>query len=167
MEFNLSLYLDAVNAVLISQSTCPLYEVFSLGFQKLFDFLAGFQMVFPKLFIMRFNVYVLIFQSHTGQHSEKDKLFRNVDNDLKLVLKHPWSHEHALGEHYPLWKSKCSAVQVFSKTEISNPESDFEVWDWSIVDESDHVRMEAVISMPLIVFWSGAGALKLVFQKLK
>uniref|UniRef100_A0A7N0U878 Serine/threonine-protein kinase ATR n=1 Tax=Kalanchoe fedtschenkoi TaxID=63787 RepID=A0A7N0U878_KALFE len=121
VEFDLSLYLEAVNAVLISQS----------------------------------------------QLSVQDKLFQNLDDDLKIVLKLPWSGASAVDEDHPSWKSKCLSVQVFSKTGASKSEIDFEVWDLGILDDAEYVRMEAVMSMPLIVIWSGAGALMEVFKKLK
>ncbi|CAM8899357.1 unnamed protein product [Rhodiola kirilowii] len=121
VELDLSLYLEAVNTVLISQS----------------------------------------------QLSKQDQLFRNLDDDLKLVLKLPWICASTLDEQHPSWKSKCLSVQVFSKIRLSELESDFEVWDLSILDESECVRMEAISSMPLIVVWSGYGALIHVFKNLK
>ena len=60
----------------------------------------------------------------------------------------------------PPWRTKCLSVQVQSKIGPSlKTESILEVLDLGLQDEADEVRIEAVISMPVIVLWSGLDVL--------
>ncbi|KAL9668772.1 hypothetical protein QQ045_006312 [Rhodiola kirilowii] len=101
----------------------------------------------------------------SNELSENDKLFSNLDDDLKLVLKFPWTLNPGEDGHHPLEELKRLRVQVFSKIGLLKSESDFKAWYLSINYESEYVRMEAIISMPLIVIW--AGAIMRVFKKLE
>ncbi|KAA8546139.1 hypothetical protein F0562_020967 [Nyssa sinensis] len=99
------------------------------------------------------------------------KLFRNKDggaDNMQLVLKLPWTHSVVLAEPHPLWVMKRLSVQVLSKiVPISQNETDLEVLDLGLHDDAEEVRIETVISMPVIVLWSGFGRLTHMFQRLQ
>ncbi|RVX21093.1 putative ribonuclease H protein [Vitis vinifera] len=70
-------------------------------------------------------------------------------------------------ESNPPWRTKCLSVQVQSKIGPSlKTESILEVLDLGLHDEAVEVRIEAVISMPVIVLWSGLDVLRHVFRRL-
>lgn len=98
------------------------------------------------------------------------ELFKNKgygSDLLNVVLKLPWTHHVVVTEPHPPRKAKCAALQVFSKLGQSMTESDSEILDLALCDEFDEVRAEAVISLPLIVMWSGLGVLTNVFKRLE
>lgn len=99
------------------------------------------------------------------------KLLKNKDDDSDLVyilLKLPWSHSFAFTEPYHLWKTKCISIQVACKLGHSiRPEIDTEILDLGLHDETEEVRHEAVISMPVVVFWSGLSVLSHIFRRLE
>ena len=68
----------------------------------------------------------------------------------------------------PPWRTKCLSVQGQSKIGPSlKTESILEVLDLGLHDEAVEVRIEAVISMPVIVLWSGLDVLIHVFRRLE
>ncbi|KAK4850803.1 hypothetical protein QYF36_009904 [Acer negundo] len=78
---------------------------------------------------------------------------------LNVVLKLAWTNPIVVSEPHPPWKTKCIAVQVASKLGQSlTTESVLEVLDLALLNESEQVRIEAVLSLPVIVLWSGLGA---------
>lgn len=101
----------------------------------------------------------------------ENKLFKNTDNSadlLSMVLKLPWSHSLLITEPQNTWKTKCISVQVASKLGSSlKTEIGLEVLDLSLRDEVEEVRLEAVVSMPVIVFWSGLGVLTHIFKRVE
>ena len=73
-----------------------------------------------------------------------------------------------LTESNPPWRTKCLSVQVQSKIGPSlKTESILEVLDLGLQDEADEVRIEAVISMLVIVLWSGLYVLRHIFRRLE
>ena len=73
-----------------------------------------------------------------------------------------------LTESNPPWRTKCLSVQVQSKIGPSlKTESILEVLDLGLQDEADEVRIEAVISMLVIVLWSGLDVLRHIFRRLE
>ncbi|CBI37818.3 unnamed protein product, partial [Vitis vinifera] len=98
--------------------------------------------------------------------------FREINNGdgadfVNIVLKLPFTHSFVLSESNPPWRTKCLSVQVQSKIGPSlKTESILEVLDLGLHDEADEVRIEAVISMPVIVLWSGLDVLRHVFRRL-
>ena len=73
-----------------------------------------------------------------------------------------------LTESNPPWRTKCLSVQVQSKIGPSlKTESILEVLDLGFQDEADEVRIEAVISMLVIVLWSGLDVLRHIFRRLE
>lgn len=87
---------------------------------------------------------------------------------LNVVLKLPWTQPIVVSEPHPPWKTKCSAVRVFSKLGQSlTTESDFEILDLACRDESEEVRIEAIICLPVVVLWSGLNVLPHIFKRLE
>ncbi|KAJ4962511.1 hypothetical protein NE237_022450 [Protea cynaroides] len=101
----------------------------------------------------------------------ENKLFRytGLDEDFtNFVLKLPWTHSHVVAQTHSIWKTKCLSIQVLSMIGIRlKCESDLEVLDLALHDEVEEVRAEAVISMPMIVVWSGLGLLADIFGRLE
>ena len=94
---------------------------------------------------------------------------RLVDADLiHVLLKLPWTHSHVITDHHQLWKTKCISLQVACKLGHSaRIETQLEVLDLSLNDECDEVRIEAIISMPVIVMWSSLSGLPHIFRRLE
>ncbi|KAB2602641.1 Ataxia telangiectasia-mutated and RAD3-related [Pyrus ussuriensis x Pyrus communis] len=92
---------------------------------------------------------------------------KNVDADLVYVLKLPWTYPHVVPDPHPLWKCKCISVQVsFKLGHITSTKTQLEVQDLGLHDEFEEVIIEAIISMPVIVMWSGIGWLPHVSRRL-
>ncbi|CAL5376955.1 unnamed protein product [Camellia sinensis] len=102
---------------------------------------------------------------------EENRLLRNMGDGADhwlLLLKLPWTRTLVIAEPNPPWKTKCLSVQVLSKMGcILKSESDFEVLDLGLQDEAEEVRTESVISMPVIVLWSGFAILTHLFKRLQ
>lgn len=103
--------------------------------------------------------------------SIENKFSMNEDDNVDLlhvVLKLPWSYSMLATSPHASWKIKCVCVQVLSKLGPSlRSESDFEVLDLALNDESEEVRIRAIISMPVIVWWSGCEALSHMFRRME
>ncbi|KAI3955847.1 hypothetical protein MKW98_006207 [Papaver atlanticum] len=102
--------------------------------------------------------------------SQENIVFRTMDVnvDLSTVLKLPWTHLLAMTEADPLWKTKCLSVQVLSKIGFAlKPESVLEILDLALYDEAEEVKVEAVISIPMIVLCAGLGLLPHMLRKLE
>ncbi|KAK4847635.1 hypothetical protein QYF36_004185 [Acer negundo] len=111
-----------------------------------------------------------ILLSHSPLLSEIEPFKNKGDNVdlLNVVLKLAWTNPVVVTEPHPPWKTKCIAVQVVSKIGQSlSTEIVLEVLDLALLDESEQVRIEAVLSLPVIVLWSGLGVLTHMFKRLK
>lgn len=126
IEFDVSIYLEAVHSVFISQGLLP---------------------------------------------NENKKLFRNKSDAaelINLVLRLPWTHSFVVTGPHPPWRTKCLSLQVLSKIGRGiRTGSEFEVLDLGLHDEVEEVRIEAVLSMPVMVLWSGLDLLTHMFSRLK
>lgn len=98
-------------------------------------------------------------------------IFGNADDIgdvLRPLLKIPWNCTPSMIESHPSWKAKCFAIRVQSRAEcISHHEVDLDILDLGLHDEEEEVRIEAVISMPVIVLSSGFGSLPHMFHRLE
>ncbi|KAK1326478.1 Serine/threonine-protein kinase ATR [Acorus calamus] len=83
---------------------------------------------------------------------------------LVHLLKLPWTHSLIATQAHPLWKTKCLSVQLFSMLKF---ETDLEFLDLALKDEAEEVRFEAIISMPLIIMFSGHGQLTNILKRLE
>ncbi len=101
----------------------------------------------------------------------EDKLLKLKGDDVNLMhmlLKLPWTHSHMVAGPHPPWKAKCTSVKVVPMLGNSlKTESVLEVLDLGLHDDAEDVRLEAVISMPMIVLWSGLGVLAQMFERLE
>ncbi|CAJ1977648.1 unnamed protein product [Sphenostylis stenocarpa] len=92
----------------------------------------------------------------------------NYHVDLILVLKLPWTHMLvAIDNHCP-WKTKYLSLKVVSKLGPSlNSKVVLEVLDLGLRDEAEEVRIEAAISMPVMVLWSVLDVSSPVFERME
>lgn len=95
-------------------------------------------------------------------------MFKSKDYDADLIhilLKLPWTHSSVFTKPDCLLKMKCISIQVACK--IIRTESDLEVLDFGLHDEMEEVRHEAVLSMPVVAFWSDFFVLPHIFRRLE
>ncbi|KAE8671371.1 Serine/threonine-protein kinase ATR [Hibiscus syriacus] len=91
----------------------------------------------------------------------------NDEADINVVLKLPWTHARLVPKLHLLWKGKIISIQVASKLGPSfSSRTGFEVLDLALHDEVEEVRKEALVSMPVIVVWSGLDTLANMFRRL-
>lgn len=98
-------------------------------------------------------------------------IFGNTDNIrdvLQPLLKFPWNSLPSMIESHPLWKAKCFSIRIQSRADcIRQHEVDLNIVDLGLLDEEEEVRMEAVISMPMMVLLSDLGCLPHMFKRLE
>ncbi|MQL84785.1 hypothetical protein Taro_017301 [Colocasia esculenta] len=87
---------------------------------------------------------------------------RNIDIDhpahvdIIRMVKLVWAQSSVLSQTHPLTRLKCLSIQILSKIGTNNlTESYFEVLDLALNDTAEEVQVEAIISIPVIVFYSG------------
>ncbi|XP_007041728.2 PREDICTED: serine/threonine-protein kinase ATR isoform X1 [Theobroma cacao] len=100
----------------------------------------------------------------------EDNLFKNESDEvaINVVLKLPWTHTLVVPKPHLPWKAKLIAIQVVSKLGPRfSAGNGFEVLDLALHDEIEEVRKEALLSMPVIVLWSGLDALAHMFRRLE
>ncbi|XP_057494820.1 serine/threonine-protein kinase ATR isoform X1 [Actinidia eriantha] len=121
-----------------------------------------------------FDLYIFLEAVHSILLEEstlpgENKLFRSMNDGadrMLLLLNLPWTHTLVAAEPHPPWKTKCLCVQVLSKMGLQT-ESNLKVLDVGLQDEAEEVRTEAVISMPIVVLWSGFPILTHLFKRLQ
>ncbi|XP_062086906.1 serine/threonine-protein kinase ATR isoform X2 [Humulus lupulus] len=116
------------------------------------------------------SILLLQICSHVGPLFGESKIFGNqgFNEDLvRILIKLPWTHSVIGSEPNNLRKTKCLSIQVASKLADSRSESDLEVLDLGLHDEAEEVRIEAVMSMPVIALWSGPQILSHTFRRLE
>ncbi|KAK1582353.1 hypothetical protein Q3G72_014178 [Acer saccharum] len=99
------------------------------------------------------NISLCIFRKVPGYVSRQNR-------DLSFMESFSDSVDplNVVTEPHSPWKTKCIAVQVASKLgQNLTTESVLEVLDLALLDESEQVGIEAVLSSPVIVLWSGLG----------
>ena len=101
----------------------------------------------------------------------EDKPFRfkaDCADLMHILLKLPWTHpQMVVGPHHP-WKTRCFSIQVVSKLgSILKTEHALELLDLGLNDEAEEVRIETIISMPVIVLCYGLGLLAEMFKRLE
>jgi serine/threonine-protein kinase ATR len=88
--------------------------------------------------------------------------------DLVNLLKLMWSDGHASTQACLDWKLKCLMVQVIAKIgDKLNTECYLEVLELAIHSESADVQNEALMPLPIIVWYSGPRMLGVMFKKLQ
>lgn len=110
---------------------------------------------------------------HPGSLSKEslDLIYGNTGNIrdvLQPLLKLPWNSIPSMIESHPPWKAKCFSIHIQSRAEcIRHHEVDLDIMDLGLLDEEEEVRIEAVISMPMIVLLSGFVFLPHMFKRLE
>ncbi|CAM0908690.1 unnamed protein product [Alopecurus aequalis] len=88
--------------------------------------------------------------------------------DLISLLKRMWSDSHASTQACLDWKLKCLIVQVVAKIgDKLNTECDLEILELAIHSESAEVQNEALMSLTIIVLYSGPRMLAVMIKKLE
>lgn len=109
---------------------------------------------------------ILLVESSLPEENNLFKIAGDSSDLMQIVLKLPWTHNLVISG--PTWKMKCLSLQVLSKMGCQlQSESHLSVLDLSFRDEVVEVRTEAVICMPLTVFWSGFAFLTHMFKRLQ
>lgn len=84
------------------------------------------------------------------------------------MLMFSWSNTHLFSLSRSTSQLKCLLIQVLSKLGVKlNSTCDLELLDLAMHDESEEVRCEAVISLPVFVLFSGPGLLEYVVNRLE
>ncbi|RWW74347.1 hypothetical protein BHE74_00017711, partial [Ensete ventricosum] len=120
--------------------------------------------------------------NYSGVLQSQMKLFQDDDSidtdsgscsylryaDLLELLKLPWTNNSVIAEACLVSKVKCLCIQAFSKIGIElKDESDLELLDLAMHDESEEVCSEAITSMPVIILCSGQIFLGSMLRKLE
>ncbi|XP_024312541.1 serine/threonine-protein kinase ATR [Brachypodium distachyon] len=136
-SFDISLYLEALHVVMLLQSFHP-------GDIKLLG-----------------NDAQLIGESSAD-------LIHSIYVDLISLVKWVWSDGHVSAEACSDWKLKCLLVQVIATiSNRLNAECDLEVLELAMHSETVEVQNEALMSLPIIVLYSGPRMLGVMFRKLE
>ncbi|GFP89089.1 serine/threonine-protein kinase atr [Phtheirospermum japonicum] len=116
-------------------------------------------------------VYGLLFLQGSLPRESKLMIFENtgdIGDLLRPVLKLPWNCAHAIIESNPPWKAKCLSIRILSRVGYTTQQGlDLDILDLGLHSEEEEVRIEAVISMPVIVLFSGFGFLPHMFDRLE
>ncbi|KAL0422946.1 UNVERIFIED_CONTAM: Serine/threonine-protein kinase ATR [Sesamum latifolium] len=92
----------------------------------------------------------------------------DIGDLLRPVLKVPWSCGASMIESHPPWKGKYLSIRILSRIGcIAQHGLDLDILDLGLHDEEEEVRIQAVISMPVIVLVSGFGSLMHMFNRLE
>ncbi|XP_051147175.1 serine/threonine-protein kinase ATR isoform X2 [Andrographis paniculata] len=110
-----------------------------------------------------------------GSLSKENRLaiFENIGDIgdiLRPVLRLPWTCASSITESCDLasWKAKCLSIRILSKIGcITWQGVDLDILDLGLCDEEVEVRIEAIISMPVIVLFAGADFLMPMFNRLE
>lgn len=82
-----------------------------------------------------------------------------------VLLKLPWTCSSCDPSH--MKKRKCVSIQVASRLAGNLSEFSLEVLDFGLHDEDEEVRSEAVVALPVVVFWSDLRVLSHVLKRLE
>ncbi|KAM7257739.1 hypothetical protein ACFE04_013480 [Oxalis oulophora] len=145
INLDLSIYLEGIHSILLAQSKMTFLN------QR---FEGSISFLFSAMLI--------------GSPFPENVLFKNGDdNAIHGVLKLPWSNSLVVTEpHYAL-KTKCLCLQIVSKIGFAvKMENALEIMDLGLSDESEQVRLEAIISLPIIVMSFGIDMIPHIFGRL-
>ncbi|KAH6777085.1 Ataxia telangiectasia-mutated and RAD3-like protein [Perilla frutescens var. frutescens] len=126
-----------------------------------------------SIFLEAVHCLLHLHGNETGSLTKESKLmiFGNTDgigDVLRPLLKLPWNCTPSMIESLPPWKAKCLSIRVQFRAEcITQHGVDLDILDLGLHDVEEEVRIEAVISMPVIVLFSGFGSLPHMFHRLE
>ncbi|CAA6663251.1 unnamed protein product [Spirodela intermedia] len=141
LKFDVPLYLEAVHGILL--------------FQDSIDAAA-----FPG----NVKIFKDDYKNDEGNISVDTPDRTDVLNLEKLV----WVQPSVFGQSHHITKIKCLCIQILSKIRANHTvERYLEILELALHDKDQEVRAEAVISMPVIVFYSGGCLLEHCFRRLE
>ncbi|KAL5978486.1 hypothetical protein ACLOJK_029603 [Asimina triloba] len=139
LTFDLSTYLEAVHNMLLTQSSLP-----------------------ADIWLFE-DEYDGCLQSSDA--SSCDRLA--LTDFIQTVLKFPWSHSLLTTQAHSLSKTKCFSVQIFSKVCGRLKFQNLQLMDLALCDEAEEVRAEAIISLPVVILFSGTGLIPQVLGRME
>ncbi|CAN4112596.1 unnamed protein product [Withania somnifera] len=105
-----------------------------------------------------------------GSLPSESKYFKTNGGNLALMqslVRLPWTSSQST-DTYSSSKTKILSLCVLSKIgPVLQGENDLDILDLGLRDTAEDVRIEAVISMPVILMWSGFGLLNHIFKRLE
>ncbi|KAH0698336.1 hypothetical protein KY290_016254 [Solanum tuberosum] len=105
-----------------------------------------------------------------GSLPSESEYFKTKGGNLALLqslLRHPWTRSQST-DTYSSSKAKILSLCVLSKIgPLLQGGSDLDILDLGLRDTAEDVKIEAVISMPVILMWSGFGLLNHIFKRLE
>ncbi|XP_027767681.1 serine/threonine-protein kinase ATR isoform X1 [Solanum pennellii] len=105
-----------------------------------------------------------------GSLPSESEYFKTKVGNLALVqslLRHPWTRSQST-DTYSSSKAKILSLCVLSKIgPLLQGGNDLDILDLGLRDTAEDVKIEAVISMPVILMWSGFGLLNHIFKRLE
>ncbi|XP_055815485.1 serine/threonine-protein kinase ATR isoform X2 [Solanum dulcamara] len=105
-----------------------------------------------------------------GSLPSESEYFKTKGGNLALMqslLRLPWTRSQST-DTYSSSKAKILSLCVLSKIgPILQGGNDLDILDLGLHDTAEDVRIEAVISMPVILMWSGCGLLNHIFKRLE
>lgn len=119
------------------------------------------------------NICTVYLPGHTklyeGELVSSDTDFLHpVNADLISLLKLMWDDDHVVTQTCSDSNVKCLLMQVISKIgNRLNAGSDLEVLDMAIHNGTVEIQNEALMSLPIIVLYSGPRMLGIMFKKLE
>ncbi|PHT64079.1 Serine/threonine-protein kinase ATR [Capsicum annuum] len=105
-----------------------------------------------------------------GSLPDESKYIKTKGGNLALMpslLRLPWTSSQST-DTYSSSKAKILSLRILSKIgPVLQGENDLEILDLGLRDTAEDVKIEAVISMPVILMWSGFGLLNHMFKRLE
>ncbi|GER42368.1 serine/threonine-protein kinase ATR [Striga asiatica] len=125
----------------------------------------------PGLSIFLAAIDSLLFLQGSLPRESKLTIFESagdIEDLLRPVLRLPWNCNHAVIESHPSWKAKCLSIRILSRLGCTAQHSvDLDILDLGLHDDDEEVRAEAIMSMPVIVLFSGSPLLRPMFGRLE
>lgn len=107
---------------------------------------------------------------YLGSVPTESKYFKTKGGNSALMqslIRLSWTGSQSTDTH-SLSKAKIISLRVLSKMgAVLQGGNDLDILDLGLHDTAEDVRIEAVISMPVILMWSGFGLLSHMFKRLE
>ncbi|CAL5040806.1 unnamed protein product [Urochloa decumbens] len=120
--------------------------------------------------LLQFNLpgHAKLFEDESQLIGGDTHFVHQIYADLISMLKLMWDDGHAVTQPSSDYKIKCLLMQVIAKTgNRLNDGCDLEVLDLAIHNGASEIQNEAIMSLPIIVLYSGPAMLGAMFQKLE
>ncbi|KAF8672849.1 hypothetical protein HU200_049186 [Digitaria exilis] len=120
--------------------------------------------------LLQFNLpgHAKLFEDESQLIGDGAHFVHKIYADLISMFKLMWGDGHAATQTSSDYKIKCLLVQVIAKIgNRLNAGCDLEVLDLAIHNGTPEIRNEAIVSLPIIVLYSGPMMLGAMFKKLE